>query len=234
MKQSVLLDGTRSSEADVLSGVPQGTVLGPLLFLAFINELPESTRNSDARLFADDCLLYRHIASNNDSALLQQDLTALERWEETWQMTFHPAKCTVIRISTNRRQIINTSYQLHGHTLEVVDSSKYLGVTISEDLTWRKHIEDTATKANKTLGFVRRNLSECTSQVKSVAYTTMVRPRLEYSSTVWDPHLTSDVHTLEQVQRRAARFVNRNYTQRTPGCVTNMVQSLGWESLQQR
>ena len=68
-------------------------------------------------------------------------------------MTFHPAKCTVIRISTNRRQIINTSYQLHVHTLEVVDSSKYLGVTISEDLTWRKHIEDTATKANKTLGF---------------------------------------------------------------------------------
>ena len=70
--------------------------------------------------------------------------------------------------------------------------------------------------------------------MKSVAYTTMVRPRLEYSSTVWDPHLTSDVHTLEQVQRRAARFVHRNYTQRTPGCVTNMVQSLGWESLQQR
>ena len=89
-------------------------------------------------------------------------------------MTFQPAKCTVIRISTNRGQIINTSYQLHGHTLEVVD----LGVTISEDLTWRKHIEDTATKANKTLGFVRRNLSTCTSQVRSVAYTTMVRPRL--------------------------------------------------------
>ena len=69
---------------------------------------------------------------------------------------------------------------------------------------------------------------------KSVAYTTMVRPRLEYSSTVWDPHLASDVHTLEQVQRQAARFVHRNYTQRTPGCVTNMVQSPGWESLQQR
>ena len=95
------------------------TILVPLLFLAFINNLLESTRNSDARLFADDCLLYRHIASSNDSALLQQDLTALERWEETWQMTFHPAKCTVIKISTNRRQIINTSYQLHGHTLEV-------------------------------------------------------------------------------------------------------------------
>ena len=118
---------------------------------------------------------------------------------------FHSAKCCVRRICTNRRQIINTSYQLHGHTLEVVESSKYFGVTISEDLTWRKHIEDTATKACKTLAFVRRNLSECTSQVKYVAYTTMARPRLEYSSTVRDPRLTSDVHTLEQVQRRAAR-----------------------------
>ena len=70
--------------------------------------------------------------------------------------------------------------------------------------------------------------------MKYVAYTTMVRPRLEYSSTVWDTRLTSDIHTLEQVQRRAARFVHRNYTQHTPGCVTNMVQSHGWESLQQR
>ena len=87
-------------------------------------------------------------------------------------------------------------------------------------------MEDTTTKANKTLGFVRRNISECTSQVKYVAYTTMVRPRLEYSSKVWDPQLTSDVHTLEQVQRRAVRFVHGNYTRRTPGYVTNMVHSL--------
>ena len=218
----------------MLSGVPQGTVLGPLLFLAFINDLPEVTKNSDARLFADDCLLYRQISSRHDSAFLQQDLSALEKWETTWQMQFHPQKCTVIRINSNRRQIINTSCQIHGYTLEVVDSSKYLGVTISEDLTWRKHIDDTVNKANKTLGFFRRNLSDCSAPVKSAAYTTMVRPRLEYSSTVWDPHNNRDIHNQEQVQRRAARFVNRNYTERTPGCVTNMVQNFGWESLQHR
>ena len=125
-------------------------------------------------------------------------------------------------------------YHIHGHTLEVVDSSKYLGVTISEDLTWKKHIDNTVNKANKTLGFIRRNLGDCTAPVKAAAYSTVVRPVLEYSSTVWNPHQTSDIHNLEQVQRRAARFVHRNYTERTPGCVTNMVQSLGWESLQHR
>ena len=233
-KQSVLLEGTKLSEADVLSGVPQGTILAPLLFLAFTNDLPEVTKHSDDRLFADDCLLYRHISSIQDSALLQQGLSALEKWETTWQMQFHPQKCTVIRINRNRRRLINSSYQIHGHTLEVVDSSKYLGVTISEDLNWRKHIDDTVNKANKTLGFVRRNLSDCSAPVKSAAYTTMVRPRLKYSSTVWYPYHNRDIHNLEQVQRRAARFVNRNYTEQTPGCVTNMIQSLGWESLQHR
>ena len=89
-------------------------------------------------------------------------------------------------------------------------------------------------KANKTLGFVRRNLSDCSAPVKSAAYITMVRPRLEYSSTFWDPHHNRDINNLGQVQRRVARFVNRNYTEHTPGCVTNMIQSLGWESLQHR
>lgn len=84
------------------------------------------------------------------------------------------------------------------------------------------------------MGFVRRNLSDCSPTVKSAAYTTMVRPGIEYTSTVWDPHLVRDAHNLEQVQRRAARFVHRNYRERTPGCVTSMVQSLGWESLQHR
>ena len=79
-----------------------------------------------------------------------------------------------------------------------------------------------------TLGLIRRNLGDCTAPVKAAAYSTVVRPVLEYSSTVWDPHQTSDIHNLEQVQRKAARFVHRNYTERTPGCVTSMIQSLGW------
>ena len=224
-KQLVLLDGVKSSEKEVLSGVPQGTVLGSLLFLSFINDLQDVTTSSDARLFADDCLLYRHVNSQNDSDLLQQDLSALEKWEEEWQMSFHPQKCTVIRIATNQRHVIPTQYTLHGHTLEVVDSAKYLGVTISEDLQWSKHIDNTVSKANRTMGFIRRNLRDCTKPVKAAAYTTMARPTLEYASTVWGPHSSAETHKLEQVQRRAARFVHNNYTERTPGCVTHMVPS---------
>ena len=118
--------------------------------------------------------------------------------------------------------------------IECSRQQQVLGVTISEDLTWKKHIDNTVYKANKTLGFIRGNLGDCTAPVKAASYSTVVRPVLEYSSTVWDPPQTSDTHNLEQVQNRAARFVHRNDTERTPGCVINMVQNLGWESLQLR
>lgn len=109
-KQQVLLEGCRSSQADVISGVPQGTVLGPLSFLAYINDLSDVVKSSDARLFADDCLLYKQIKNEEDAALLQEDLTALEDWEQKWQMKFYPQKCTVLQISTNRRNIRTSKY----------------------------------------------------------------------------------------------------------------------------
>jgi hypothetical protein len=89
-------------------------------------------------------------------------------------MCFHPEKCIVIRVP-GKRQFHQTSYTLHGHTLDVVDSGKYLGVTVNKDLTWTKHINQTIGKASKTLGFLRRNLGRCTTKTKATAYTTLVR-----------------------------------------------------------
>ncbi|KAK3087936.1 hypothetical protein FSP39_012625 [Pinctada imbricata] len=231
-KQLVLVEGERSEEAEVDSGVPQGTVLGPLLFLAFINDLPEVV-DSPVRLFADDCLIYRTITSKGDSEILQKDLAVLQQWEVDWQMMFHPEKCTTINI-TKKRSPIHTGYRLHGHTLESVPGGKYLGVYISKDLSWNSHIQQTAAKATRSVGFLRRNLRGCPSDVKAQADTTLVRPVLEYASSVWDPYTIQQINTLEQVQRQAARFATGDYTSREPGCVTSMLQHLAWDTLEER
>ena len=185
--QNVVLDGVISSSAQVLSGVPQGSVLEPLLFLAYINDMPETINHSETLLFADDTILFRKINNTKDSDLLQQDLSALERWENEWQMSFNPTKCIVIRVSPSKtKPVLPTHYQLHGHTLEVVEASKYLGVTITNDLSWDRHIDNVAAKGNRTLGCIRRNLRECTKQVSETSYLMIVRPTLEYAAMVWD------------------------------------------------
>jgi len=134
--QQVILDGAKSATADVLSGVPQGTVLGPLLFLAHINDLPDRITYSSSKLFADDSMLFRTIQDDSDRARLQEDLGALEQWEHECQMSFNPSKCTVIRAVPKGCKPIPTQYQLHGQTLETVEGSKYLGVTLTETLSW--------------------------------------------------------------------------------------------------
>ena len=148
-------------------------------------------------------------------------------------MSFNPTKCTVIRIAPRCRKIIDTTYSLHGHTLEVVVHSKYLGVTITESLTWEKHIGNITSNASRTLGFIRRKLRECMPPVKEASYKAMVRPKLENATTVWDPYQLTHVNTIEQVQRQAARFVFNEYSTKTPGCISNMLKELNWDPLEQ-
>ena len=228
--QRVIVEGQSSSTAPVTSGVPQGTVLGPLLFLSYINDLPSKV-NATARLFADDCLLYRRIKSKDDASSLQQDLDSLQTWETDWQMHFNPDKCEVIRISTKRKQLI-TPYFIHGEELKVTEKAKYLGVTITSNLSWNHHIDNVCKKANNTTAFLRRNLSSCPATIKDQCYKTFVRPQVEYAATVWDPHAQNNIQKIEAVQRRAARFVTNNYN--TTSSVTAMMEQLQWESLQQR
>ena len=232
--QQVLVEGSVSDKLEVLSGVPQGSVLGPLLFLIYINDLPSVCHSSQVNLFADDTLLYRHIRNEGDSVKLQEDLTALEEWEARWQMSFHPEKCTVLRMTTNKYYRRETSYFLHGHRLQTANSAKYLGVILSDDLQWEKHTVATAAKASRSLGYLRRNLRDCSKQVRETTYKTLVRPTMEYAAAAWDPRRAEDVNRLDKVQRRAARYVCNNYSDRSPGCVTAMINSLGWESLSDR
>ena len=118
--QQVVLDGSKSSSAPVLSGVPQGSVVGPLLFLLYMNDLPDYvTHGSSVRLFADDCALYHTIRSQEDADQLQQDLDALQRWEDDWAMAFHPSKCQVLHV-TKKRNHLSHSYYIHGQQLETL------------------------------------------------------------------------------------------------------------------
>ena len=228
--QQVTLEGEVSSTSSVTSGVPQGTVLGPLLFLVFINDMPDVVR-SNIRLFADDALLYRSIHSPDDVTTLQNDLVQLELWESTWQMAFNPDKCEVLRVS-KKKNLIDAHYSIHGTVLQNVDSAKYLGVSIQSGLSWKPHINNICKKANCTLGFLRRNLRSCPPRIKERAYFTYVRPILEYASPVWDPVSKELIRKIEMVQRRGARFVKADYDQRHS--VTKMLKDLQWETLCER
>lgn len=229
-KQQVVVDGKKSSSSGVTSGVPQGSVLGPILFLVYINDLPSSVK-SETRLFADDTILYRHINNINDQQQLQEDLNNLERWEKEWDMEFHPGKCQVVQFSRSKKPR-EKDYTLHGQTLERASTCKYLGVNITSDMTWGNHISKAVSKANRIQGFLKRNLQISNSKIKERAYLGLVRPHVEYCATVWDPHEKKYVYNIEMVQRRAARWVlNRHHN---TSSVTEMLGSLGWKSLQHR
>ena len=134
---------------------------------------------------------------------------------------------------TRKHNKIQASYTLEGNVLENVENIKYLGVTITSDLKWNSNIRNVCSKANRTLGFLRRNLFSCPQDVKEAAYKSMVRPILEYGSRVWDPHCNGLNDELENVQKRTARFVTRNYSYET-GSVTGILEELKWETLQKR
>ena len=229
-EQSVVCEGDMSSWGSVTSGVPQGSVIGPILFLVYINDLPIGLK-SNVRLFADDTIVYLTISNEEDGRILQSDLDKLAKWEDKWQMQFHPQKCNVIQISKKARPI-RTSYHLHGHTLEEVDSTKYLGVTIQNTFSWNDHITSVCKKANGTIGFLKRNLQIHQQHIKANAYKTLVRPQLEYAAQVWDPYTSANKQKLERIQRRAARYVMNDY--KSESSVTNMLKELGWRSLEQR
>ena len=228
--QQVVIDGEESESIPVTSGVPQGSVLGPILFLIYINDLPDEV-HSRVRLFADDTALYLTMEREDDRSALQTDLDILSTWETRWDMEFNPSKCQVVHV-TGSRKTVKTDYVLHGQVLESVPCARYLGVDISSGLTWNSHIDRVTANANRTLGFIRRNIKTKMPKVREAAYNSLVRPQLEYASAVWDPHTKVRISQIGQVQQRAARWTASNFDRQSS--VTEMVKQLGWRSLEQR
>ena len=149
--QKVVLNGTCSASVKVTSGVPQATVLGPPLFLIYINDLPEFVNHSEIWLFADDCIVYRCIHNQQDAELLQEDINAIQTWAPTWQMNFNVSKCCSIHFTQAITYKMENTYYLYDTPLLSLDHFKYLGITLQPNLRYDRHIQDITAKANRIL-----------------------------------------------------------------------------------
>ena len=200
-QQRVVLDGASSTDSPVLPGVPQGTVLGPLMFLLYVNDIGAKISSlTTIKLFADDALLYRTINNLSDEQQLYHDLDTMIEWANTWLTRFNVKKCHLLKI-TRQQKPLHTQYNI-----EEVQHHPYLGVEVTSDLIWKTHIANISGKANRILNLLRRHLYGCSQEVKSRAITTLVRPHLEYSSTVWDPYYKQDSQTLEKDPAEGCSF----------------------------
>ena len=171
-----------SKSVDVTAGVPQSTVLGPLMFLLFINGMQDDLVRT-LRLFADDALLYHKITHNDDTLALQRDLDKLGLWADRWQMLFNSSKCYKMSVFRSRSPVVK-DYTLYNQTLVAVQQHPYLGVLLSSDLRWNSHMDKIAKKGNSSLAFGKRNLYACSDETKRIAYVSLVASiesmRLQY------------------------------------------------------
>lgn len=225
-KQSVCVKSSKSASLRVTSGVPQGSVLGPVLFLAFINDLP-AVLSTKSQIFADDTKLYHPILSLVDYDCLQGDLDKLCKWSSEWLLGFNSKKCKVMHFGKKNPKY---QYSMNGDVISTVTEEKDLGVVFSDNLSFSKYICNSAAKANRILGLIKRSFNYITKESFLVLYKSYVRPHLEYCVQVWSPYLQKDKDVLEKVQRRATKIVpgleNLTYE--------NRLKELGLTTLEER
>ncbi len=211
--QQVGVLGELSCTTSVISGVPQGSVLGPLLFLIYIDGLSGiQLSGGTIVLFADDLLLHRVITCTEDLACIQNDIDELCNWLSSYKLTLNPRKCKSLLISRKRLQTVSHTMYVDGNALERVSSYRYLGIMISSDLAWSNHIQAITTKARRQIGLLyRRFYKHAHPDTLRSLYVSLIRPHLEYAVPVWDPHLRKDIDSLESVQRFATKVCTKTW-----------------------
>jgi len=202
-RQRVCVDGELSEWAMVSSGIPQGSVLGPILFVIFINDMP-STIESACRLFADDTKVFRRVSSPEEVATLQADIDNLADWSKDWQLSFNITKCKRMHIGYGNPC---QQYEMQGLTLEETSEERDLGVIVDQKLKFHAHCTTTAGKAFRTLGLIRKSFQRLDETTVPILYKTMVRPILEYGNVIWGPHFKGDQQLLDRVQHKATRLI---------------------------
>ena len=203
------IDGECSQCLEVTSGVPQGSVLGPLLFLVYVNDIPDRI-SSTIYSFADDMKFLRVLSSFTDRVLLSSDLSSLTNWCVEWNINLNVSKCSHITFSLLHNST-KSSYHIDGLLLDQVETQRDLGVIVSQDLSWSTHYRKICSKAYQTLHMLRRNIpNTADTGLKRVLYLTLVRSQLCYCSQVWSPMYLKDIRVLELVQRRATKYILSN------------------------
>ncbi len=212
--QRVIMGDSKSDWKPVTSGVPQGSVLGPLLFLVYINDMPDVVQQL-VKLFADDTKLLTRIENDTDFQLVQRDIDALVGWADKWHMSFNRSKCKVLRISKKSSptdlHLPFTMTNLHQneiHHLEESRSERDLGVQITHNLKWDEQVRIATAKANKALGTLTRTFKCWDLRMVKQLFSIYVRPHLEYAASVWNPYNQRHINKIERVQFRATRLVS--------------------------
>ena len=192
-RQRVVLRNGSSHWRQVTSGVPQGSILSPLLFLIHVNDIPELV-SSTAKMFPDDTKVYSHFESCKH---LRDDLNKLGAWFSKWLLNSIAHKCVVLKI----RESLNYLHTLDGVSLKSVSNQRDLGITISNDLKPRNHITFIASKANQRVGLIKRCFTHLKFDLIDHLFKAIVRPILEYGSPTWSPALLCQINYLERVQK---------------------------------
>ena len=201
--QRVVVRGNASNWSEVTSGVPQGSVLGPALFLIYINDIDHEIASSVLK-FADDTKIFYKVACPEAAFTLQDDLNKLYDWSIEWQMLFNSEKCGCIHIG---KKNMGFDYFIGEQRINNVDEEKDLGVFISSSLKSEVHCSYAVKKANKILGIIKRNFINRDKYFILSLYKSLVRPHLDYCSQAWRPYLQKDINLIENVQKRALKCI---------------------------
>ena len=204
-KQKVLVNGATSSWHDVISGVPQGSVIASLLFVIYLNDLPDNIK-SHIFMFADDCKFFRQILTSEDTDIMQKDLDTLNEWSIKWLLKFHPDKCVNLVISLKNVAEPHI-YHLGNREMKNVDEVKDLGINVDSKLQFQNHTSSKVNKANQIWGTIKRAFKHMNTDIFKKLFTAHVRPHLEYSIQFWAPYLRKNIDQIEAVQRRATKFI---------------------------
>ena len=221
--QYVEIHNVKSSSLNVLSGTPQGSVISPLLFLIYINDLVQNLTVSH-RLFADDCVVYHEIKSIEDNIILQNNLNLIFDWCRTWSLPLNIAKTALLQIH-RKSNPLSFNYNINSVPVHSVSNYKYLGLTFTNDLNWNLHISNICNSALTKLFYLRRQLKHSTKNIRLLCYKTYILPILQYGCEIWDPYTELNIMKIEAIQNKATRFIMNNWSRNSS--ISLMKQELG-------